>query len=560
MSEHEKFVPKRYDVLGANLPPGIDNLGELDNALSDLTNDMHLDTVHRRATTARLAGLGWRATPHLAEHLAWLLEHETDELSACNLYYAILATHPQAWLLREWQLDLLNKSQLVMLRTVIITGFLSSGEIDIDDAQGKQLLKHIDHTNPEQRAELAKHLWLIDHKKKPSVAAVIEMLQPNAHMLEKTAALTVVKYTSDTRLKKSAQAPIRELFRSERQPRLSQIIGDHLVRLSTHAIDLELAVFFIQTWHRDEITAAKDALQRVFYSVESFLMDSFALGEERSSELTNALLAKFSASSLPNTPQALVQALTELSTDAQHSVAALAATAALQAAHSDNALGVQFALSIIQSNAEPKIRALAIRALGTKPFALTPIAEQLKTYAGARDTHPRIRRAAFDVLINTHQSGLRIKLENVIDLYFQYLTGAPFDHFADAMYTYVVAKNAHYFLSCLDQHLDKISSQSARIAAFNLINNSFGFGIDEAFTPHWLSVVRLMLRALDKPRHGDLHHQIFWNALHEVPMPIAAANEFSAGLKNRLKRIKYTKRTASMMEDWLVGNNKLKLG
>jgi hypothetical protein len=65
-----------------------------------------------------------------------------------------------------------------------------------------------------------------------------------------------------------------------------------------------------------------------------------------------------------------------------------------------------------------------------------------------------------------------------------------------------------------------------------------------------------MLRALDEPGHDDLHYSIFWNKLHEVPMPEPCAAAFAKGLKERQARIAYPERSQWLIEDWLKTNDR----
>jgi hypothetical protein len=180
-----------------------------------------------------------------------------------------------------------------------------------------------------------------------------------------------------------------------------------------------------------------------------------------------------------------------------------------------------------------------------------PLLDVLKERAVSKDSDPRVRRAVFYTLVNTHQSGLAIRINEVIDLYFRYLVEAPFDHFGDALHGSDVGKEPEYYLTRLAESFDAIASASARQAAFHLIDKPFGFGIAPEFEPHWPKVIRLMLRALDNPRDGDLHYRIFWDMLHEVAVPENAAATFAGGLKDRLTRVKYTKRSRALIEGWL---------
>jgi hypothetical protein len=292
----------------------------------------------------------------------------------------------------------------------------------------------------------------------------------------------------------------------------------------------------------------------VFYGVEGFLMDSFMRGESRHSMLTDALLASFSPARLPPDGAAIIEALTFISTDVANPFAAFAATAALGATHQPNDAGTQLVLDTARNGADPVACALAIRVLGQQPRALLPLSDVLKGRAVAPDTDPRVRRAAFHALINTHQSGLPTQIPEVIDLYFRYLTEAPFDHFGDALHGSDVGKNPEHYLSRFAENFAAIGSASARQAAFNMISSPFGFGIAPEFQPHWSQVVQLMLKALDNPRDGNLHYSIFWDMLHEVEVPDDAATVFARGLKDRLGRVKYTKRSRALIDGWLGAN------
>jgi truncated hemoglobin YjbI len=275
----------------------------------------------------------------------------------------------------------------------------------------------------------------------------------------------------------------------------------------------------------------------VFYGVESFLMDSFMLGEPRQSRLTDALLALFSPTRLPSNGTQVIDALKIISAGITEPFAAFAATAALGATRQPNDAGKQLVLETAKHGEDPAARALAIRVLGQQPRALLPLLDVLKERAVAPDSDPRVRRAALHALINTRQSGLPTRINEIIDLYFRYLTEAPFDHFGDALHGSDVAEAPQHFLARFSETFDGIKTQAALQAALHLVEKPFGFGIREEFEPSWRQVVDLMLRALDQPQHDELHYMIFWNMLNEVPIPEPAASAFATGLKDRLARL-----------------------
>jgi hypothetical protein len=551
VSNIQDFIPQRHEIGESEAAPGMGSLDDHEYALADLEKEIHLDASPRRAMAAGLIALGWRETSHLAEHLAWLLQRETDALTAYSLYRAVVVTHPDRGALTSWTHSVLQTTPFALLRTAILDDLLAQGYIDVDSAEDQALLALLDKTNPEHRALLAEHLWLTDHHTKCDVSEVVRMLQLQSSMAEKVAGMRIVQFASDPQLDALALPALMALFRVERHRGLSLKIADTLVRKRNFSMDLDMVAFLIRAWHGDGVPAAEIAMGSMLYGVEGFLMDNFLLGEQRTSALTKALLASFSPSLLPMDTRSVVDALTTISTDIAEPFAAFAATAALAAVRQSNAAGQQMVLETAQKGNDPVARALAIRVLGQQPRALLPLLAELKALAVAKDSDPGIRRAAFHALVNTQQSGLAVRMPEVIDLYFQYLREAPFAHFGDAVHGSDVAQAPSHFLAQFAHSLDEIRSESARQAAFSLISKTFGFGISEEFEPYWPQVIQLMLKALDKPRHGEVHYTIFWNMLHEVPMPKPAAAEFSNGLKERLQHIKYTKRTRGLIENWL---------
>jgi hypothetical protein len=555
MSTSQDFTPQRHELHGPDAAPGFDTLGDRENALLGIEKELHLDVAKRRMLAAVLTGLGWRKTPHLAEHLAWLLARETDALTAYSLYGAVLATHPQRWTLHTWQLELLRTTPFAMMRTVILDDLLSEGLVDVDSAEGKAVLALLDMANPEHRALVTEHRWLVGDTATCDIREVVALLQPSASMPEKIAGTRIIQFSDDPRLETHALPQLAALFRVERHPGLSLKIVDTFVRKRQFQIDPDMIAFLIRAWHGDGIPASKTGMGSVFHGVEGFLMDSFMRGEQRQSTLTDALLASFAPVRLPPDGTAVIEALTVISTDVTTPFAAFAATAALGAIRQPNDAGTQLVLETARSGEDPVARALAIRVLGTQPRALLQLIDVLKERVVAPDADPRVRRAAFHALINTHQSGLPTRIPEVIDLYFRYLTEAPFDHFGDALHGSDVGKEPELYLRRLGENLGAIGSASARQAAFNMISNPFGFGIAQEFAPHWAKVVQLMLRALDNPRDGDLHYSIFWNMLNDVAVPEGAAAVFASGLKDRLARVKYTKRSRGLIEHWLGRNS-----
>ena len=551
MTQDETFAPQRHEVLGASLPPGMETVGDHDRAMVDLANEIHLDVAARRAMAAGLAGLGWRETPHLAQHLAWLLERETDALTAYSLYRAVLSTHPQHWKLGEWQQQVLRTTPFPLLRAAILRDLMLKGSLHAEPAEEEALLTLLDPAEPEHRALAAEHRWFGGSEVGRDVDEVVAMLQPQASMAEKVAGMRVVHFASDPQLDERALPALLALFRAERHSGLSLTIADTLVRKRHHQIDLDFAAYLIRAWHGDGIPAAEVAMRSMLYSVEGFLMDSFALGEESPSALTGALFAAFSPAHLPADANAVIDVMLVIACDTEQPLAAFAATAVLAAKRHPNPAGLQALLEAARSHPDSRIRAYALRVLCSQSRALLPMLDELKKLAVAPDTAPRVRRAAFHALLNTHQSGLPRNVEEIIDLYFQYLRDAPFDHFGDALGSSDAAQAPRYFLMRFAESLDKISTESARQAAFQLVQNPFGFGLSDEFKPYWAQIVRLMLRALNEPRHDQLHYTFFWNMLHNVPVPAREAADFAAGLRELMARVDYTEQTRSLIERWL---------
>jgi hypothetical protein len=551
MSEIQQFIPQRHEVNGPDAALGMDGLDDHANALANLENEIQLDASSRRTMAAGLMALGNRTTPHLSEHLAWLLEHETDDLTAYSLYCAVLAAHPEFWTLTSWTNHVLRTTPFPLLRAVILADLMARALVDVDSPEGAAELGLLDKTNPEHRALAQQYLWASDHDTKCDVSEVVSMLRPDASMPAKVAGMRIVQFASDATLDKLAMPALMALFSIERHPGLSLKIADVLVRKRNFNTDLDMVAFFIRTRIVGGIPAAETAMGSMLYGVEGFLMDSFMLGYKKPSALSKALLTYFSHASLPADAKSVVNALSAISVDIADPFAAFAATAALAAARQPSAAGVQLVMQTAQNSQNPVARALAIRVLGQQAKALLPLLDVLKALTVAQETDTGVRRAAFHALVNTQQSGLPVKITEVIDLYFQYLREAPFDYFGDAVHGSDVARAPAHFLARFAESLDRIPSEPPRQAAFSLISAPFGFGICEEFEAHWDQVIQLMLRALDKPRHGDLHYTIFWNMLHEVAMPEHAVAVFSAGLQERLVHIKYTKRTRGLIEDWL---------
>ncbi len=529
----------------------MDSLGDHENALAALESELHLSVCQRRTMAASLMGLGWRKTAHLSEHLAWLLSRETDALTAYSLYQTVMSTHPERWTLTSWADEVLRTTPFSLLRTAILDDLMGAVSIDFESTEGQALMALLDKANPEHRALLAEHLWLADADSKCPIAEVVDMLRVLASMAEKVAATRIVQFADKPPLDESALPALMALFRVECHPGLSLKIADILVRKHNFRVDLEMLAFFIRARHQDGIAAAEMAMGSMLHGVEGFLTDSFLLGEPRKSALTQALLAAFSPARLPADAASVVDALVAISIDINEPFAAFAATAALAATNHHSDAGRRLVLQMAQKGGDPVARALAIRVLGQQPKALLPLLNELKALTVAVDSDPRVRRAAFHALVHTQQSGLPVQITQVIDLYFQYLREAPFTHFGDAMYGSNAAQAPAHFLAQFTESLGLIPSEPARQAAFNILCNPFGFGVSPEFKPYWTQIIPLMLAALDKPRHGGLHYTIFWNLLHEVALPEHAVNTFRQGLAERLKRVKYTKRTRGLIENWL---------
>jgi len=553
--EDAPFVPQRRPQLFADAAPGMETLDEaVANLLATLERELMLETSARRAMAATLPGLGSRSTAHLAEHLAWLLEREPDALTALSLYRAVLATHPMYWKIWAWTDQVMRTTPFPLMRSALLADRMAAAGLDLESEDGLARLALLDMADPEHRAQLEEYRWLVSDPSKCEMSDLIAMLQPSASMPEKLAALRVMHFMSEPDLDAQGVPALLALFRVEKHPGLSQRLAETIVKKHGFKVNLALLAFLICARLRDGVSAAEEAMASHLFGNEGFLLDKLTyLGEERSAHLATALLARFSASHLPENASAVAQALTDISVDIASPMAAFAATAALQEARLPSAVaGAELVSSAARTSHDPVTRALAIRVLGQQPRALLPMLDDLKALAVAADTHPRVRRSAFHALVNRHQSALPTKMREVIDLWFQYLREAPFEHFADAMHGSDVAKESAHFVAQFSASFDAIASESALQAAFELIQEPFGFGIRAEFEAHWDQVVLLMLRALDRPRHGQLHRFIFWNMLHEVPMPPQTAALLATGLKERLERVKYTKRSRQLIEGWLA--------
>lgn len=557
MEEYENFIPRRYEIGGADPAMGMDKLEAYENALRDMEKEVHIATSARRVIAAGLVGIGYRESPQLAEHLAWLLERETDALTAYSLYRAVMSTHPEYWKLTSWVNKTLQTTPFPLLRAVILEELLSEARVDFDDPEGQAQLALLDQAQPDHRALLAEYLWLGGSDSKCPVDEVVSMLRLDASMPEKVAAMRVFQFTDDVQLDERAWPALMRLFRAEKHVGLSLKIADILVRKHHFRLNLDLLTFFLRARLEDGVVAAETAMVSMLFGVEDFLMDNILPDESRKSALTKALLSFFAPERLPSDAKSVVDALTVICTDITEPFAAFAATAALAETGHSHEAGRQFVFQTAQSCDEPVARALAIRVLGKQPQALLPLQDELKALTVAPGTDPRVRRAAFHALVYREQSGLSVKMVEVIDLYFQYLREAPFAQFADAVHVSDVAQEPAHFVARFAESLALIPSQAARQAAFHLISNPFGFGLDQSFKAYWDQIVALMLIALDNPRHGDLHYAIFWNMLHEVAVPKRAAMVFSKGLKERQTHIKYTQRTRRLIEDWLQRHAKL---
>lgn len=545
------FTPQRHDIGGAEPTAGLGNVSGHENALFFLEKEPFAEVSQRRASAAGLVSLGWRERPQLSEHLAWLLEHETDALTVCSLYQAVLATHPESWTLLDWQRRLLETTPFSLLKTVVVDGLLSEGLLHVDTAEGQALIKTLDPSQVDHRALLTEHLWLIGQTDGRTTDEVVALLRPDAPMADKVAGVRIVRFSNDEHINEQALPALYDLFRAERHAGLSLKIGQTLVHKRGYSVDLDMAAFFIRAFYDDGAPAASNALASIFFSVESFLLDDCFQDKRPPSAVSAALLSRFSPSALPAAGAAVANALAALSIDPSNSLVAFASTAALQASGHDSTEGARLVVVTAKAGEDPVARALAIRVLAEKPRALLPLLNDLKALVVATQTDPRVRRAASHALVNSRRSGLPVRMPEVIDLHFRYLTQAPFDHFADALHSSDISDQARHFLKRFAQNIDAIGSEEARRSAFYLMSNSFSFGLDEAFEPHWPQVVGLMLRALDEPGHGELHYMIFWNMLNDVVIPEPAASVFERGLKDRLKTVPFENRSRELIEGWL---------
>jgi hypothetical protein len=547
MTEDAPFKPQRHDLSAAD-EPGLADLEEkFVDAAAVLADEHHLEVGKRRMVAAIFASMPWRETPHVAEHLAWLVEREPDALAACSLYFAVIAAHPQSWTIWEWKHHLVRTTPLPLLRTAVMGDLIGEAQLDFESDEGLSLLALMDPSDPEQRTFIVEQQWLVGEPLR-DVAEIVDMLAPHAAMPEKYAAIRIMRFSDDPRLVEHALPVLRELFRVESHSGLSLRIADALVWKSSR-LDLDLIAFVIETFHRFGVAAGEVALASMLYGVEGFLMDSFSPGEESTTTLTRALLGAFSSHDHVDASD-IVKALTELSVDSSNAQAAFAGTAALGELRQPNAAGSQLVMDTARQGSDPTARALAIRVLARKPRGLLPLLDELAALAVGANTDPSVRRSAFHALLD-HNAGLGVTVKRVIDLYFQYLREAPFDHFADALSSSDVAKVPAHFMHRFAESFDDIGSEAAREAAFRLVSDTFSFGIQEEFAPHWDAIVVLMLRALEESQHGQLHYFMFWNMLHDVSVPEPAAATFATGLRDQLGRIKHTKATRGLIENWL---------
>lgn len=547
MSASQDFTPQRHAFGEPNPGPELDLPEAQLNPLLTLERELHLEAGQRRAIAASFAGSGRRETPRLAEHMAWLLIHETDALAAYSLYCAVLATHPERWTLFDWQREQVRVTPFAELRTAILDDLLAEGILDLDDEEDLALV-----TVSEHHALIAEYRWLGGDAARCDVNEVVAMLDHQSSMAEKVAAVRIIRFANDQRLNEHAMPALLALFRVERHPGLSLRIAGTISYRHSGQINLDLVAFLVRAWHGDGVPAARIALGSVFYVVEGSRTDSFALAQEPQSVLTDALLAEFSAERPPADGAALVPALTRISTDGARPFAAFAATSVLQATRHPSAAGTQFLFDTAKDGQDPAARAFAIRTLGAQPGLLLPLLDHLKALAMAPETDARIRRAAFSALVNAGQSGLPTPITEVIDIFFRYLTEAPFEHFADALHGGDIVAAPEHFLARAEESLDAIGSAAARQRVFSMMAAPFAFGIDPAFQPYWSRITGLMLRALDNPQHGEVHYEIFWNLLHTVEVPRPAAIIFTEGLRQRLHRVDYTERSRGLIEHWLA--------
>jgi hypothetical protein len=548
MTDDPLFKPQRHDLSSAD-ELGLADLDEkFVNAATVLADDHHLEVGKRRMVAAIFGSMPWRETPHVAEHLAWLVEREPDALAACSLYFGVIAAHPSAWTIWEWKHHLVQTTQLPLLRTAVMGNLIGEAELDFESDEGRSLLALMDPSDPEQRTFIVEQQWLVGEPLR-DVAEIIAMLAPHAAMPEKYAAIRIMRFSDDPRLAEHALGVLRELFGVESHSGLSLRIADALVWKSNFRLDLDLIAFVIETFHRSGVAAGEVALASMLYGVEGFLMDSFSSGEESTNTLTKALLGAFRSHDHVDASD-IVKALTELSVDSSNAQAAFAATAALEELREPNTPGVQLVLDTARQSSDATARALAIRVLARKPRGLLPLLDELTALAVDANTDPSVRRSAFHAMLD-HDAGLGVTVKRVIDLYFQYLREAPFDHFGDALSSSDAAKVPAHFLHRFAESLDDIGSEAAREAAFRLVADTFSFGVQEEFAPHWDAIAGLMLRALEKSRHGQLHYFLFWNMLNDVSVPVPAAATFAAGLRDQLGRVKHTKATRGLIENWL---------
>jgi hypothetical protein len=86
---------------------------------------------------------------------------------------------------------------------------------------------------------------------------VAAMLQPDAAMAEKAAAVRIMRFTDDPDLKERILSALIALFQAERHPGLSLRLAEVLVRNARSGMDLDMIAFLIRAWHADGAPAAR---------------------------------------------------------------------------------------------------------------------------------------------------------------------------------------------------------------------------------------------------------------------------------------------------------------
>lgn len=546
MTETPTFTPQPHDLYGEDTKVG--DLGEAANHLEDLANDLFAEVSRRRTAAAGLPGLGWRKEPHLAEHLAWLLAHETDALTAYCLYRAVLATHPSAWQLADWQRAVGATTPFPLLITAVLDDLAGEGMVDTEGGDAS-LIAHLRSEWPEERAQSI-DLHRLDHSgSSPYDPHLKEMLRSDATIAEKSRAIRMVRFMSRDDADASLLAATKALFEAEKHPGLSNMAGKTLHQMLNAPCDAEGLAFAIDTYHIKGIEAAKDLLTSLLYGVEGYLLDTFDAQSTVPQGLADTLLQRFSASHPAESAEWIIDAIRTIAKDRSRPLAALSAVSWLSRCKLAEGAVDGLALEMAGDPSNAEAQGLAIRVLARKSGALLPLLDRLKEGAQAASTSPNVRRAMFDALV-TPRSGLNVPREDVVELYLTYLKHPEFAHFAHAIHTPDLASVASHYATRLAAEFADIPDQSARIDGLDLLTATFTWGLDPIFDDARAETTKVLLAALDRPKEEDLHFKVYWNIL-KAELPEPHKSTFAAGLRERLGRIEYSDRTRGNLELWL---------